>query len=126
MGTQGRNHFEFQIQYALSEWARISSVVSKNIEGQKRLFKVIEDPAAPNTGATIEVKLDLFNDDYKQKFIEGSLETYANKLLEKIKKKMFCALTFNGIEDYRFVYQFWYKGRVLTKHVNYYMLTRVS
>jgi hypothetical protein len=126
MGKQGRNHFEFQIQHALTEWARHSTVVSSNIEGQQRLFKVVQDLTAPNTGATVDVRLDLFKDDYKQKFIEGSLEAYANILLEGIKRKMFCALTFNGIEDYRFVYQFWYKGKVLTKHVNYYMLTRVS
>ena len=126
MNEQGRKNFEYQLQYPLSEWARMSTTICANNTSHKFLFKVKEEPQNLTKTATVNVNLDGFNADYQAKYISGKIEYYIMKLLGAIERTMFSALLMQGVDDYCIHFRFRYNGQQYDRTVKYYYLTKVS
>lgn len=126
MNEPGRKNFEYQLQYPLSEWARMSATITANNTSHKFLFKVKEEPQNPTKTATIDVNLDGFNAEYQAKYISGKIEDYIIKLLGAIERTMFRALLMQGVDDYRINFRFRYNGQIFNRTVKYYYLTKVA
>jgi hypothetical protein len=74
----------------------------------------------------IEVNFTQFPDAYFNKHISNDMNGYSVKFLKAIEKTMFSALAKIEVKDYEFRFTFKYWGKVTSKTVKYYLLSKVA
>ena len=94
-----KEHIEFQFGSLLKEFTRTNQYIRDNLKKQW-LFKYIFE------SATIEVDLNLFNDNYKKKFIEPDLNRYCVGLLNKLQYEIYPVMVYNKVKSYSVNYIF--------------------
>lgn len=103
---------EYQFGFRLKDFTRHNMYLDNNLDNPTLFTYHYET-------ASIDVHLDRFNNNYKEKFIAPNLHRYCVGLLNKMQFEIFSLIVFNKIRTYTIIYNFNYANTRHTLKVKY-------